>query len=104
MFKKFDIITDENPLLRKESSNVATPISDEDKQLALDMLEYVKGSQDDDIIEVFKTKEELMQRYNVSLYLRPKNMKSFYEKIGEVASLVTSVKEHKEKKEIKFLG
>lgn len=60
--------------------------------------------QDDDIIEVFKTKEELMQRYNVSLYLRPKNLKSFYEKIGEVASLVTSVKEHKEKKEIKILG
>ena len=53
MFKKFDIINDENPLLRKESSKVATPISDEDKQLALDMLEYVKGSQDDDIIEEY---------------------------------------------------
>lgn len=58
---------------------------------------------EDDVIEVFKIKEELMKQYNVSLFRRPKNMKTFYEKIGEVANLVTSVKDVKEGKEIKIL-
>ena len=53
MFKKFDIVTDENPLLRKKCEKVEIPISEEDKQLALDMLDYVKGSQDDKIIEEY---------------------------------------------------
>ena len=53
MFKKFDIVTDENPLLRKKCEKVETPISEEDKQLALDMLDYVKGSQDEKIIEEY---------------------------------------------------
>lgn len=53
MFKKFDIVTDENPLLRKKCQKVEAPYSEEDKQLALDMLDYVKGSQDDEIIEKY---------------------------------------------------
>ena len=59
--------------------------------------------EDDNIVEVFKVKEELMKKYNVSLFKRPKNMKSFFEKVQEVADLVTSVKDHKENKEIKVL-
>lgn len=59
--------------------------------------------EDDDIIEVFKIKEELMKRYNVSLFKRAKNMKNFFEKVKVVANFVTSVKDHKEKKEIKVL-
>ena len=58
---------------------------------------------EDDIVEVFKIKEQLMKEYNVSLFRRPKNMKTFYEKIQEVAGYVTSVKDVKENKEIKVL-
>ena len=58
---------------------------------------------EDDIVEVFKVKEELMKEYNVSLFKRPKNMKTFYEKIQEVANCVTSVRDVKENKEIKIL-
>lgn len=58
---------------------------------------------EDDIVEVFKIKEQLMKDYNVSLFRRPKNMKTFYEKIGEVAGYVTSVRDVKENKEIKVL-
>ena len=58
---------------------------------------------EDDIVEVFKVKEELMQKYNVSLFKRPKNMKTFYDKIGEVANFVTSVKDVKENREFKVL-
>ncbi len=57
----------------------------------------------DNIVEVFKVKEELMKNYNVSLFKRPKNMKNFYDKIGEVANLVTSLKDFKDGKEIKVL-
>ncbi len=60
--------------------------------------------EDDDIVEVFKIKEELMKRYNVSLFKRAKNMKNFFEKIKEVANCVTSVRDVKENKEIKILG
>ena len=59
---------------------------------------------EDDIVEVFKIKDELRKEYNVSIYLRPKNMKNFYEKIVEVATKVTSVKDYKEGKEIKSLA
>ena len=45
-----------------------------------------------------------MNQYNVSLFVRQKNMKSFYEKIQEVAKLVTSFKDRQENKEIKVLG
>ena len=59
---------------------------------------------DDDILEVFNIKQELMKSYNVSLFARAKNMKNFYEKVTEVANAVTSVKEFKEGKEIKVLA
>ena len=59
---------------------------------------------DDDILEVFKIKNSLMQKYDVSLYIRPKNMKNFYDKITEVANCVVSVKDYKEGKEIKKLS
>ena len=60
--------------------------------------------EDDDIMEVFKIKEDLMKKYNVSLFKRAKNMKNFFEKIKEVAMCVTSVRDVKENKEIKILG
>jgi len=60
--------------------------------------------EDDDIVEVFKIKEELMKKYNVSLFKRAKNMKNFFENIKEVATCVTSVRDVKENKEIKILG
>lgn len=59
---------------------------------------------DDDILEVFNIKEQLRNKYNVSLFARPKNMKNFYEKIMEVATKVTSFKDVKEGKEIKNLA
>ena len=59
--------------------------------------------EDDDILEVFKVKEELMKKYNVALFKRAKNMKNFFEKVREVAMMVTTVKDHKENKEIKIL-
>ena len=59
---------------------------------------------DDDILDVFNIKQELMKSYNVSLFARAKNMKNFYEKVTEVANAVTSVKEFKEGKEIKVLA
>ena len=52
---------------------------------------------------MFDVKNKLMENFNVSLFVRPKNMKNFYEKIGEVANYVTSVKEQKENKDIKKL-
>lgn len=59
--------------------------------------------QDDDILQVFETKEKLKSKYNVSLFLKPKNIKNFYDKIVEVATCVTSVKDFKENKDIKKL-
>ena len=59
---------------------------------------------EDDIIEVFEIKEKLMKEYNVSLFKRAKNMKNFYDKIIEVASFVTSVKDYKGNKPIKNLA
>ena len=59
--------------------------------------------EDDDIIEVFKIKEQLKTNYNVSLFKRAKNMKNFFEKVKEVANFVTSVRDVKDNKEIKIL-
>ena len=58
---------------------------------------------DDDILEVFRYKDELKKKYNVALYLRPKNLKNFYDKIKEVADFVTSIREIKENKPIKLI-
>ncbi len=57
----------------------------------------------DDINQVYDVKEKLKSKYNVSLFVRPKNMKSFYEKIVTVADCVTSVREYIEGKDIKLL-
>lgn len=59
---------------------------------------------DENIIEVFEIKEKLKEKYNVSLFARAKNMKNFYEKIGEVADFVISVREYKEGKDFKKLA
>lgn len=58
---------------------------------------------DDDILSVYQIKSALMKEYNVSLFLRPKNMKNFYEKIGAVATCVTSIKEYLAKTPIKTI-
>ena len=58
---------------------------------------------DEPIKEVFKVKGELMKSYNVSLFKRAKNMKSFYERICSVADVVTSVKDYKQGVAIKVL-
>ena len=58
---------------------------------------------EDDIIKVFEAKEKLMEEYNVSLFVRPKNMKNFYEKIVEVATYCITLKDYNEGKEIKKL-
>ncbi len=59
---------------------------------------------DDNILEVYRIKEQLMSNFNVSLFLKPKNMKNFYEKIVEVANFATSVKDFKENKPHKALN
>lgn len=59
---------------------------------------------EDDIVEVFRFKEELMKKYNVSLFKRAKNMKNFFEKVKAVADVVTSVRDLKEGKDIKVLN
>lgn len=76
-----------------------------ERGLTFDMKENLAliYDEEDDIVEVFKIKENLMTKYNVSLYKRAKNMKNFFERIKEVATLVTSVREQKENKEIKVL-
>lgn len=57
----------------------------------------------DEIEQVYNIKKNLMANYNVSLFIKPKNMKNFYEKIVAVADCVTSVKDVLENKEIKQL-
>ena len=58
---------------------------------------------EDDMLKVFEVKEQLKSSYNVSLFLRPKNIKNFYDKIIEVADCVISVKEFLENKAVKIL-
>ena len=58
---------------------------------------------EEDIKTVFEIKQKLMQEYNVSLFVRPKNIKNFYDKIVEVADCVISTKEFLENKPVKIL-
>jgi len=58
---------------------------------------------EDDIAKVFEAKSNLMKDYNVSLFVRPKNIKNFYDKVTEVADCVISYKEFLENKEVKTL-
>lgn len=50
--------------------------------------------EDEDIGKVFEIKNKLKQKYNVSLFKKPKNLKSFYERITAVADAVTTVKDY----------
>ena len=50
--------------------------------------------EEDDILKVFEVKQELMKKYNVSLFKRVKNMKNFYEKVVEVADCVISLRDY----------
>ncbi len=60
--------------------------------------------QEDGIEKAFEVKEKLMKEYNVSLFLRQKNMKAFYDKIVEVADYAISLQDYLSGKEIKKLG
>lgn len=46
-----DIVKDTDSFIREKSAKVATPLSKEDKELALSMLDHVKRSQDPEIAE-----------------------------------------------------
>lgn len=48
-----DIVKDSNPSVRVKSSKVDLPLSEEDKQLLLNMFQYVKDSQDDELAEQY---------------------------------------------------
>ena len=46
--KVFDIVTDKN-FLRKKCEEVSLPLSDEDREILLEMVDYVKYSQDEEL-------------------------------------------------------
>ena len=46
-----DIIREGHPTLRKVAKEVELPLSEEDKQIALDIMEYVQNSQKEEMIE-----------------------------------------------------
>lgn len=54
MIQMKDIIRDGHPTLRLKAEEVAYPLSNEDQQLAHDLLEYVKNSQDADLAEQYQ--------------------------------------------------
>ena len=56
------IIKDDNDLIRQKSSDVSLPISEEDKQLLLDMLKYV----DDSTIEEIAQEKNLRPAVGIS--------------------------------------
>lgn len=47
------IVLDPDPILRAKNEDVALPLSDEDKETLLNMLQYVRDSQDDDLSETY---------------------------------------------------
>jgi len=49
-----DIIKEDNPLLTTKSKDVKLPLSATDLQLANDLMEYVKNSQDDVLAELYE--------------------------------------------------
>jgi len=51
MFEMKDIIREGHPTLRKKALEVTFPLSDADKKLAHDLHEYVKNSQDDEMVK-----------------------------------------------------
>ncbi len=48
-----DIVREGHPALRKKNELVSFPISDSDRQLGIDLLEYIVNSQDDELCEKF---------------------------------------------------
>ncbi|ARD49759.1 peptide deformylase [Sporosarcina sp. P37] len=48
-----DIIREGHPTLRKKAEEVKFPLSDEDRQLCDDMMEYIVNSQDDELCEKY---------------------------------------------------
>ena len=53
MFEMKDIIREGHPTLRKKAQEVEFPLSADDAKLAQGLLEYVKNSQDDDMIKKY---------------------------------------------------
>ncbi|UDM32502.1 peptide deformylase [Lentilactobacillus laojiaonis] len=53
MFLMKDIVRDGDPVLRKRAENVQFPLSDEDKKLAEDLMEYLVVSQDPELCEKY---------------------------------------------------
>lgn len=52
-FNNFKIVSDDNELIRRKSEIVSLPLSDEDKQLLMDMLNYVRASQNAQVVEEY---------------------------------------------------
>ena len=48
-----NIITEENPLLRNKCVDVQLPLSNEDEQTLIDMIEYLENSQDDELAKKY---------------------------------------------------
>ncbi len=54
MFLMDDIVRDGNPVLRQEAQKVTFPLSDADKKLAHDLMEYLEISQNPELCEKYK--------------------------------------------------
>ncbi|MFD1125607.1 peptide deformylase [Lentilactobacillus raoultii] len=54
MFLMDDIVRDGNPVLRQEAKKVTFPLSDADKKLAHDLMEYLEVSQNPELCEKYK--------------------------------------------------
>ncbi len=52
MLKQSEILTEENPILRKKSKDVVFPLSVDDKKLIDDVLNYLRLSQDESYAEL----------------------------------------------------
>ncbi|HBZ51297.1 MAG TPA: peptide deformylase, partial [Erysipelotrichaceae bacterium] len=48
-----DIITDQDPRIREISKEVELPLSDEDRNKLMEMMEYLKNSQDEELSEKY---------------------------------------------------
>ncbi|WP_054670924.1 peptide deformylase [Lentilactobacillus senioris] len=54
MFLMKDIVRDGDPVLRQQAQNVSFPLSEEDKQLAADLMEYLEVSQNPELCEKYQ--------------------------------------------------
>ena len=48
-----DIIDDKNPLIRKKSKDISIPVDEQTRKLGIEMFEYLKNSQDEEISEKY---------------------------------------------------